>query len=644
MKKLLSFLFIFVLALSLISCKDKGGDENGGETGGNEQPIVTKYTVQFYVEDALYKTLKIEEGKTIGTDAVENPTLAGFEFVSWVDASKNPVDLATYEVKSALKLYASFKEVVTDDTLVVDGVKEEGKDYYLVVGWWETTKFEDDGVTPKITSSLTVDTVRVFYANLKLYLKACGATEEQLKSIQFRNYSTAEVAEMGAKVNTDGDVDLLIGVGNNINSSAGVSLFEGNDGKQTAKMGTQALSRYVALPNHEEMNNVAVNVFDWIKTEVGQKSFTTTLTAADMIPVPGRTDEVNVNIKVYAQDGTFVETQLTNKNDEIQVPEITLEEGQKFLGWALTEGATEAAVLKTEFDYSDIETLLAGASAIALYPVIVKEVINTEYDLVVYIHVAGSVKINLAEVELLKLRFAASLSEAKNINYVVVEGVDADGFKARIEADLQAGETIDVVIGGNKTTSKLAAINETYGNVSCNAQHFADGSRKVIVLQQAASTHVELAQTLHSFLVAAPNEYKFHIAFWTKEYSWVTTDEITAIKASIDTYLKGLFEVETELAETYNISVEYYETTKTAVAEISAETKAFNDGKGVGLIIGTGGNATNAANMGSAIVEQKDCPTNFVANSRKIALCEASYFYQTLYNNHFVEAVQPEVE
>ena len=642
MKKLLSFLFIFVLALSLISCKDKGKDENGGETGGNEQPIVTKHTVQFYVEDVLYKTLKIEEGKTIGEAAVEAPTLAGFEFVSWVDASKNPVDLATYEVKSALKLYASFKEVVTDDTLVVDGVKEEGKDYYLVVGWWETTKFEDDGVTPKITSSLTVDTVRVFYANLKLYLKACGATEDQLKSIQFRNYSSAEVAEMGAKVNEDGDVDLLIGVGNNINSTAGVSLFEGNDGKQTAKMGTQGLSRYVALPNHEEMNNVAINVYDWIKTEVGQKSFTTTLAASDMVPVPGRTDEVNLNVKVYAQDGTFVETQLTNKNDEIQVPEVTLEEGQKFLGYALTEGATEAVILKSEITYKDIETLLAGATTIALYPVIVKEVINTEYDLVVYIHVAGSVKINLAEVELLKLRFAASLSEAKNINYVVVEGVDADGFKARIEADLQAGETIDVVIGGNKTTSKLAAINETYGNVSCNAQHFADGSRKVIVLQQAASTHVELAQTLHSFLVAEPAEYKLHVAFWTKEYTWVTVDEIVAIKASIDTYLKGLFEVETELNETYNISVEYYETTKTAVAEISAETKAFNDGKGVGLIIGTGGNATNDGNMGSAIVEQKECPINFVANNRKISLCEASFFYEALYNNHFIVAEQPE--
>ena len=46
--------------------------------------------------------------------------------------------------------------------------------------------------------------------------------------------------------------------------------------------------------------------------------------------------------------------------------------------------------------------------------------------------------------------------------------------------------------------------------------------------------------------------------------------------------------------------------------------------------------------MGSAIVEQKDCPTNFVENNRKISLCEVSFFYQALYNNHFIVAEQPE--
>ena len=151
MKKILSLLFIFVFAFVLVGCG--GGEQGGGNEGEQNPPAVTKHTVQFFVEDELYKTFKIEDGKTIGADAVEAPVLSGFEFVSWVDASKNEIDLATYEVKGALKLYATFKEVVTDDTLIVDAVKEEGKEYYLVVGWWETTAFEDDGVTPKVTRS-----------------------------------------------------------------------------------------------------------------------------------------------------------------------------------------------------------------------------------------------------------------------------------------------------------------------------------------------------------------------------------------------------------------------------------------------------------------------------------------------------------
>ena len=641
MKKILSLLFIFVFAFVLVGCG--GGEQGGGNEGEQNPPAVTKHTVQFYVEDELYKTFKIEDGKTIGADAVETPVLSGFEFVSWVDASKNEIDLATYEVKGALKLYATFKEVVTDDTLIVDAVKEEGKEYYLVVGWWETTALEDDGVTPKVTSSLTVDTVRIFYANLKLYLKACGATEEQIKNVQFRNYSSAAVAEMGAAINLDGDVDLVIGVGNNINSTAGVSLFEGNDGKQQAKMGTKGISRYVALPNHEEMNTVAISVFDWIKTEVGQSSFLNQLQESQMVPAPGRTDEVNVNVKVYNTDGTFVETNLVNKNDAILVPTIEIPEGHKFLGYATQEEATEAELVfaaNTQLAYSDIEALLAGASSIALYPVLKEEVVDTNYDLVVYIHVAGSVKINMAEVELLKLRFEASLAETKNINYVIVEGVDAAGFAARINEDLAAGETIDVVIGGNATTKTLTALEDAYKNASCNTTHFDSDNRKVIVLQQAATAHVELAKQLYDFLLAEAPEYKLHIAFWTKEYTWVTEAEIAAIKEAIDSHLKGLLEPEAEeaeLATAYNISVAYYETVATKVAELSAETKALNEGKGVGLIIGTGGNATDEANMGSAIIEQKDCPISIVAKGRKVSLCEASYFYSELYNNYFAE-------
>ena len=108
MKKILSCLFIFVLSFSLISCnRNDDGDDDGGKG-----PTGTKHIVQFYAEDTLYETLKIEDGKTIGAYTVANSTLARFKSVSWGDASKDEADLATHLVKGTLKLYATLKEAI----------------------------------------------------------------------------------------------------------------------------------------------------------------------------------------------------------------------------------------------------------------------------------------------------------------------------------------------------------------------------------------------------------------------------------------------------------------------------------------------------------------------------------------------------
>jgi hypothetical protein len=345
-RKLLTLLMSIFMVFPLAGCGEPNvSDEPTAPESESVQPV-EKHTVQFYVEDTLYKTMKIENDTVIGSTNVANPIKEGYSFTSWVDEANNTIDLDTYKVTEALKLYAAFEEVITDDTLVVNGVKEEGVDYYLVVGWWETTALNDDG-TPKITSSLTVDTVRLFYANLNLYLKAYGATDDQIKNVQFRDYSTETVAEMGAMINEDADVDLLIGVGNNINSTADVSLFPDEQGKASkfqAPMGTQAINRYIALPNHEVMNNVAISVYDWLGTETGKKAFTTPLTAADIVVAPERTDDIAVTVTIYGVTGDPVVTNLTSKKDSIAVPKITLEAGKKFLGYATTENAEVAEV------------------------------------------------------------------------------------------------------------------------------------------------------------------------------------------------------------------------------------------------------------------------------------------------------------
>lgn len=642
MKKIFKYLIcLFVFTFSLVACGGNNTSSNNSVTTSSSSEVVkTKHTVQFYIEDELYKTLKVEDGSTIGSDKVGTPMKDGFSFVSWVDKDNTAIDLDTYVVTSAVKFYATFEEIITDDTLIVNGTKEAGKQYYLVVGWWETTASNEDG-TPKITSSLTVDTVRLFYANLNLYLKAYGATEDQIKNVQFRDYSTEKVAEMGEKINADADVDLVIGVGNNINSSAGVSLFEGNDGKTQAPMGSQGLSRYVALPEHETMNNVAISVFDWIKTETGQKAFTTPLTAADIVVVPERTDDIAVTVKVYGVSGEPVVTNLTSKKDPIAVPEITLEAGYKFLGYATTENAEVAevaAAIGVALTYADIEGLLNGATSIELYPVIVEEIINTTYDLVVYVHVVSSAKINEAEASLFADRFEVTLTEEKNINYVWVTEGAADDFTARVNEDLANGETIDVVIGGNKSTKTFAAIDETYVNTSCAAGHFADGSRKIVVLNSCASTHVDLAKAFYTFMTTEAPELSLSIAFWTKEYTWVTEAEVNAIQDGIKAHINTLFGAE-DAFTTYKITITFFVCENTKVGALSEETKALNDGKGVGMIVGTGGNAADEENMGSAIIEQKDIPTAIVASGRKVAICNNNSIYQDIYNNYFAEAV-----
>ena len=651
MKKILKVMMLPVaLMISLAGCGEPNvSDQPTAPESESVQPV-EKHTVQFYVEDTLYKTMKIENDTVIGSTNVANPIKEGYSFTSWVDEANNAIDLDTYKVTEALKLYATFEEVITDDTLIVNGVKEAGVDYYLVVGWWETTATNDDG-TPKITSSLTVDTVRLFYSNLLLYLEAYGATQEQIKGVQFRDYSTATVAEMGELINADADVDLVIGVGNNINSSANVSLFEGNDGKTTATMGAEGKSRYVALPAHEEMNQLAISVFDWIKTEVGQTSFTKQLESKDITVVPERTDDINLTTTIHGLSGDPVVTTLAKKDDVINVPQIEVEAGYKFLGYALTENATEADITigaGVTLTYKEIEALLNGATTLTLYPVIIQEVINTECDLVVYIHSVSSSKISLEEVELLKLRFEASLTEEKNINYVVVEDTDAAGFLAKINEDIAAGEVIDVVIGGNATTKHLTALDESTANVSCDASHFNDGSRKVIVPTSCASTHADLAKQLYSFATSAAPEFAITVAYWanlSKSTPWVSQAEIDAINEGIQAHVNALLGVtvdgETNAFTIYNLSYSYYVCENSKVADLSAETKALNDGNGVGLIIGTGGNATDEANMGSAIIEQKDCPTDLVAAGRNVAICQENFICRDLYNTYFAVLEQP---
>jgi hypothetical protein len=115
---------LFVFTFSFVACGGNTSSSNPVNTSSSSEVVKEKFTVQFYVEDELFKTLKVEDGSTIGSDKVGTPIKEGFSFVAWEDESKTVIDLDTYVVTSALKLYATFEEIITDDTLIVNGTKE----------------------------------------------------------------------------------------------------------------------------------------------------------------------------------------------------------------------------------------------------------------------------------------------------------------------------------------------------------------------------------------------------------------------------------------------------------------------------------------------------------------------------------------
>ena len=370
-------------------------------------------------------------------------------------------------------------------------MKDAEKTYYLVIGWWETTDTNEDG-SQKHTSYLDETEVRRFYANVILYLQAKGATQDEIDAISVRNYSTVGVEEMGTNVNTDGDVDIMIGVGNNINSKAGVSLYEGNDGKFSTEMGTTPTSRYVALLANTR--NIGINVFDWLKTETGKQAFKRALDASEITVVPERSTEINLTVTVHGD--TDVVTVLTDDTTAITLPEITIGEDKIFKGWAKSEDGEVVLSKATDITYNDVKSLVnVGDTELELYPILeAKPTVNPGFS--VYIQVQGN---NLTEDEakLLKTRFLATLSaeEAARVIFHIEVVSNAAGFTEIIDD----AEDIDVVIGGNKPLKDYPA-NASGELANAGTGHFADTSRKIII--HAKANDLDLAAKLYAFVTS----------------------------------------------------------------------------------------------------------------------------------------------
>ena len=633
MRKKFLGLLTLLLATTLVACGAKGGEDSksqpAGDSGTSQVTPAKRYTVKFMNGDQRVATESVKEGETLS--AAQIPTVTapeGYLFEGWaLTVGGEIVDLTTYVINEEVTFYAVFKEA-QDTGLSVDDVKEEGKTYYLVLGWWEVNDPEDP---TKVTSHLTKTTVRLFYQNIINYLKASGATEENIANIQFRNYATATVAQMGEKINADGDVDIVIGVGNNINSTAGVALYNSsNDYKFQTPMG-DGTPRYVACTS--VATELGVKTYEWLRdTTVGVASFVRELTAAEITESLKPVD-LAFTVKVHGDE--VKETVLHTKSDVVEMPGITVPEGKIFKGFALSE--TGEVVLEKAADavlkYDDLVSLVAeGVKTIDLYPIFEDAPVVAE-DLVVYVQVNGS-NLTLPEAKLLEARFNSTLTTEK-VKFNIIDG-NATTFSGVI------GDDSDVIIGGNNPVNNLGK-HADGPTANVGAKHFISTNRKIIISDKVSTGHLDLAKAFYAFATAAAPEFAVHATFWPKtDNSWLTADEVTNFTGAITTNLKTFLDLgETDtLEDKYNVKVLTDSITtntdngKDKVADLGAATLALREGKGSDLVIGCGNNVDTAS--GLTVLEKR--AITVTASGRYAALLTENCLTRSVFDGLFPAA------
>lgn len=642
MKKIRKSLMLVGLSLLLGACGTK--PQPSDSSNGDNTSITTYYTIAFNVNDKRYATARVKEGEKITQKITDPAPEDGYKFSGWYEeGTEELLDFETYVVMHDATFNAKFSKIEEGgEVLSVEDEKEEGKEYYLVLGWWECTTINDDG-TQKLTSYLTKTDVRLIYRNIRKFLLATGSTEEDLANVQFRDYSSINVATLGEGVNADGDVDLLFGVGNNINSTANVSLYEGsNDYKFSAQMGINKRDRYVALTSVATENGL--NVYTWLKSlnrveNVDGKDVTVNpalvkdLTDEEILASLPEED-LNITVTVHGDENKV--TVINKSTDTIELPEITVPEGYHFGGYATS--ATGKVVLEVglneTFTYDDIKHLIEeGSDMLDLYPVFIANPV-VEEDLVVYIQVNGSY-LTEQEAKLVEARFRSELT-TENVKFNILNA-KADDFKAEIETNADA----DLIIGGNNPLNTFTA-HEEGALVNVGLKHFANTSRKVLINSSCPSEHLELAKKLYNFLVEDASEFVVHISFWPKsDYSWVSEEELLNIKSLIEGNLNsylGIAEEET-LSEKYNVTLTFEEVIVEGnkVADLGVATRALREGKGTDMIVGCGNNVDSETGAGMSIVAKKDIPTSLVAASRKVALLSDNCLTRNIYDVLFTE-------
>lgn len=424
-KKLLVTLLSVILALScagLFAC------------GKTEEPEETSYTITFVAEGVTVGTQTVKEGKYVNPPSDPTSSKANFVFDGWFkdEAFTNEFKF-TEKPTSDMTLYAKFIEKID-----------------LTVAVWSKYFAED-------------------YASYLTKIKTDFAAKESKINVLYREYAGEDydsVELFGAAINAAGDIDVILGSGNNIVSKGGV---QGVVAKAAMKDEYKANDRQAALLDYE--NEYAVALYTMV-TGITSETATVTLHGTEGVIASGKLSSI--------------------LGDKLEY-DAPVKSGETFVGWATTESATEAEIsAETEITYNTVKSLVKDG-AVNLYPVFSV----ASFDITVYVYLDNGNNKNYITAEesaAMKAAFVAAHPD-KKVNWVEINEGNAAAFGTKATEG-----KADVVIAGNNV-GDFAVIAEGDGaKVKLGAGWTANDSRYIAV---AAGSENALAIDLWKILTAA---------------------------------------------------------------------------------------------------------------------------------------------
>ena len=409
---------------------------NGEDKFGFDQTIILKFTKDVLPEATMQVVLyddagvQIEEVSVAETGAaIDGPTKKGYVFVGWATELNGEVVFAK---GAAVSLY---------DLLDYSGVDGKAKLYAVM-----EVRVPNEGLIVAIYDRYIDKLVEGSSSAIETAFKAWMAEKGYTYSVEFRHYTgdSLSVANFGEAVNSDGDIDVILGAGANITSTGKVEYIA------RAYMTYEGLTqRYACLLTDTE------RAIDFYAFVTGLEAGTATINFS----VDGSGGEVDNLL------GTTV-----------NAPSVTAPEGYEFKGWATTENATEAQVTGTKIGYADVKDLLSEGTVI-LYPVFEQIApVEPEGDTTIKISVwtKGGDWVTATELETVKAGFEAYLtSQGIDVATLTITYVETTTSKvADLGKEVNDAGDFDFIIGCGKNVTTGGGI-ETIEKMVLSTNVFA---------------------------------------------------------------------------------------------------------------------------------------------------------------------------